>query len=242
MKLAHVPVGARLKDNHSGHSFLVGEHNHAQWPGTVLVCEKVIARAPLDLPKETYSDTESRKFGSNDYPASDLHRWLNDDKNGGFLEELSQELRSSLLLAEVPYCGRSGELETFQAKVFLLSLEEIGVDCPDHMAEGSRIALFREFRRRFSFPTPEVVAKAPAGYGVLNENDSWSYWLRSSHPAHSSVQYVCHAHSPYAMRAAYRSHIGVRPACCVDSNLEVVEQDGEYIICCLEANKSYGYS
>ena len=234
MYISELSVGTRLRDSRSGHSFLIGGHGLPGYPGTVLVSEYVIARRALDAPKAEYTDPERKKFGSNDYPETDLHRWLNSDAEDGFLAELSPEMQLALETTAVPYSRTPESVETFEAKVFIPSLEELGAVCPDHTPEGGRIPVFKEFRRRFALPAAEVVAEARPGWGVLSEGDSWCYWLRSSHPLHSSVQYVCHSHSPYVFYGAFREYIGVRPICCVNDALEVEQLDGAYTVCARE--------
>lgn len=229
MTLSELRVGTKVKDFEGGYTFLVGEHCHEGWNGTVLVSEKVISRQVFDAPKEVYTDAERRKFGSNEFPDSDLCLWLNDEK--GFLSELSPTLRNAIFVSDVPYCRKNDNIDMFRAKVFLPSVAELGLSFVEHPQEGNCIEIFRDFRRRYAMPTASVVAAAPKGFGVLTENDSWCYWLRSSHLKHSSVQYVSHSHSPYVFFAANRDYVGVRPIFCVDPDLRIEVKNGEYWVC-----------
>ena len=227
MKIKELNIGARIIDD-KGISFLTADHNNPFYKGTVLVSEKVISIRCLDEPKESYDDTERKKYGSNNYPESDLHKWLNSED--GFLKELSQELKDAILISDVPYSAMKEQADTFQAKVFIPSITELGLAIEEHVKEGSRLPLFRDFRRRFALPTKEVVYSRPEGFNIVDEADTWCYWLRSSHPKRSCLQYSCHSHGPYSFMPAGRGYVGVRCMICVDDSLNICEKSGKYYI------------
>lgn len=221
MKISDLPVGTRIYDK-SGLSFLIAEHDSKDYQGTVLISEKVVAMMPLDSPKEQYTDKERQKFGSNDFSASDLHRWLNAED--GFLKSVSEELKKGILTSSVPYSGMKEEVSCYEARVFVPSVSELGLSVDDHVKEGSQLKLFKEFRNRYAVPTKELVAKRPPNFAVLDANDTWCYWLRSSHTKHGCEQYVSHSHSPYTFCEAFRDYVGVRVMLAADNNLEINEK------------------
>ena len=218
MKIAEMPVGTMIRDE-KGLSFLIAEHQSPDYKGTVLVSERVIRMMPFDTPKEEYGDKECKKFGSNDFMSSDLCQWLNSED--GFLQDISMKLRDSITESEVPYAGMASETTSVKLKVFIPSIGELGLDIPDHLPEGQELALFREFRNRYAMPLKELADRRPPGFNVLDPDDTWCYWLRSAHPAHPSVQYISHSHSPYAFCEAYRDYVGVRVMFTVNDDLEI---------------------
>lgn len=222
MKISEQRVGTILTDS-GGHRFIVAEKESPDYEGVVLVSERLVAIMPMDKPKDVYEDSERKRCGSNDYFRSELHKWLNSEE--GFFNELSEELKDSILTCNVPYAGMSDGPETFEARIFIPSCEELGLEIPDHVKEGHRLSLFREFRRRYAFPEKKLVENRPEGFRVLDENDTWCYWLRSSHPLHGSVQYTSHSHSPYALCEAFRDYVGVRCMFAVKADMETAGEE-----------------
>ena len=223
MKISEMKIGTNITDS-NGTSFLIAEKKSPDYKGIILISEKVIAMMPFDKPKEEYEDRERRRCGSNDYCHSDLHKWLNSQE--GFLGNLSKKLQDNIVTSRVPYCMVEGAAELFETKVFIPSCEELGLDVEDHAKEGHRLSLFRDFRQRYAFPDIKLVENRPVGFDVLDKDDTWCYWLRSSHPKHGSIQYTSHSHSPYAFCEAYREYVGVRCMIAVNSDMEI-DQDGK---------------
>jgi len=110
-----------------------------------------------------------------------------------------------------------------KASVFIPSAAELGLEVDDRVKEGEELPLFREFRMRYAMPSKALVERRPPDFAVLDENDTWCYWLRTAHPSHSSVLYSSHSHSPYAFCEAYRDYVGVRPMMVVDDDLKISE-------------------
>lgn len=77
MKLIDLPVGAKVREEKSGYVFLVGEHNHSGYAGTTLVADNVVRAACIDAKEPSNPNEEERDFGSSNYSASNIHRWLN---------------------------------------------------------------------------------------------------------------------------------------------------------------------
>ena len=142
MKLGDLPIGALVRDAVFEGAFLVAAQNHPTYPGaTTLFSQKVIGVRCLDAaepekPSRPAFEWEAR-FGSNDYAASNLHRWLNADQAAwfepahkydrppsagflrygeqpyddtpGFLASLSGATRKRLVESAVPVVRRGGK-------------------------------------------------------------------------------------------------------------------------------------
>jgi hypothetical protein len=134
MKLHKIPVGARIRDKSTGVSFYVAAQNHPGYEGTTLLSEYVVrvgcfdAAEPTNPGKVTFKD--SRTYGNNKFPASNLCQWLNSEGTDwytpqhqydapptpentrhqagyyadapGYLSELPETLKKAILISQVP--------------------------------------------------------------------------------------------------------------------------------------------
>lgn len=138
MKIKDLPIGASLQDKNSSIIFLVAGQSHPPYGGTTMLCRNVIGVRCMDAaePADTVDSVFERVelYGRNNYRLSNLHRWLNSDREDwyapsheidtppekpylrygeqpytaipGFLSSLSPAFRAALLEVDVPVLER----------------------------------------------------------------------------------------------------------------------------------------
>ena len=151
-----------------------------------------------------------------------------------FLSWFGVDFRNALYECNVACLNKAqNALEYLPAKVFLLSTAEVGIQTADPIQEGSRIALFSDFRNRYATPSPDAVLRSewhPAYFSVRN---LFWYWLRTPKGNDDGFTYYVHTTCPTAYKFACCPWVGIRPALNVDSDLPVEESaslPGTYLI------------
>ena len=164
----------------------------------------------------------------------DRHGYNAYDDKAGFLSWFGEAFHDAIFESDVP-CTNSQQngIEYVKAKAFLLSTAEAGIRTSDPLKEGSKIAVFNDFRNRYVSPSVDAVANSqwqPAYF--TTENLFW-YWLRT--PKGNDDGFTCYAHNanPYSYKFSCCPWVGIRPVVNVDSELPVaasVNVNGLYLI------------
>ena len=98
---------------------------------------------------------------------------------------LAALLTTSLTVAKPSVDG--GGSETFNDKVFLLSMAEVGLGSENGIAEGSLLALFNSNNSsRLCMPTSQAVSKSEYTNSSLSASQNWWWWLRSPDSAYAN--------------------------------------------------------
>lgn len=140
----------------------------------------------------------------------------------GFLSWFGGAFREAIFESDVP-CTNSeqSEIEFIKARAFLLSTAEAGIRTSDPLKEGSKIAVFNDFRNRLATPSLEALASSqwqPAYFSI--ENLFW-YWLRTPKGNDEGFTYYAHTTCPYSHKFCCCPWVGIRPALNIDSHLPV---------------------
>lgn len=176
---------------------------------------------------------------SYDRPPSNAYVWSNYneyDGQPGFLTGFGPEMLAALLTTTLTVAKPTtdgGGSETFQDKVFLLSMAEVGLGAENGINEGSKLALFSDNNSRKAYPTPQAVSNSEYTNSSLTASQPWWWWLRS--PVSS---YACRVRCVYSdgslrISVAYRGYGGVRPALNLSSNIlvsDTPDSEGYYTI------------
>ena len=145
----------------------------------------------------------------------------------GFLAMLDPDFVAELqntTLTVVKSSTDGGSYETFDAKMFLASTTEVGLDDENGIAEGSLLALFSNNASRVAYPTAECVNNSD-GYSNSNFSTSkgWYWWLRTPYSVYG--HHVRNVYSDgsmdYTTRYACSGYNGVRPLCNLKSSILV---------------------
>jgi hypothetical protein len=140
----------------------------------------------------------------------------------GFLSWFGPAFRKAIYESDVPCINSKQDgVEHIKAKAFLLSSAEAGIRNKDALKEGSKIAVFNDFRNRYAAPSQDAVANSawqPAYFTV--DNVFW-YWLRT--PKFDDRGFTCYSHSanPYSYKFSCCPWVGIRPSLNVNSDLPV---------------------
>jgi hypothetical protein len=152
----------------------------------------------------------------------------------GFLSWFGEEFRKAIYESDVPCTdSQQASIEFVKARAFLLSTAEAGIRTSDPLQEGSKIAVFNDFRIRTATPSAEAIANSdwqPAYFSVRN---LFWYWLRTPKLNDEGFTYYAHTSCPYSHRFCCCPWLGVRPVVNVDSHLPVeasVYIQGLYLI------------
>ena len=122
---------------------------------------------------------------SYDRPPSNAYVWSNYneyDGEAGFLTGFGPEMLASLLTTTLTVAKPTvdgGGSETFQDKVFLLSMAEVGLGSENGISEGSKLALFSDNNSRKAYPTAQAVSNSEYTNSSLSASQPWYWWLRS---------------------------------------------------------------
>lgn len=169
-----------------------------------------------------------------DQPPSDANVWSNYngyDSEAGFLTGFSSDMLSAVLTTTLTVAkpkADGGSSETFQNKVFLLSLAEIGLGPENGISEGSKLALFSDNDSRKAYPTTQAVINSEYTDNSLSDSQPWSWFVRS--PFQREYEFVRRVWSTgyFNYTDAYIGRDGVRPALNLSSDISVSE-DGVII-------------
>lgn len=176
---------------------------------------------------------------SYDRPPSNAYVWSNYneyDGEAGFLTGFGPEMLAALLTTTLTVAKPTvdgGGSETFQDKVFLLSMAEVGLGSENGISEGSKLALFSDNNSRKAYPTTQAVSNSEYTSSSLSASQPWYWWLRS--PYSSNAYYVRYVISDGSLNYyyAYYGFRGVRPALNLSSDILVSDSpdsEGYYTI------------
>lgn len=152
----------------------------------------------------------------------DRHGYNAYDKKAGFLSWFGEMFRKGIIESDIPCVNNKQDgIDCIKAKAFLLSTAEAGIRTSDPVKEGSKIAVFNEFRNRYATPSKDAVMNSDWQPAYFNTEQLFWYWLRT--PKFNDPGFVCYAHNvnPYSYKFACCPWVGVRPALNVDSELPV---------------------
>ena len=134
---------------------------------------------------------------SYDRPPSNAYVWSNYneyDGEAGFLTGFGPEMLAALLTTTLTVAKPTvdgGGSETFQDKVFLLSMAEVGLGSENGISEGSKLALFSDNNSRKAYPTAQAVSNSEYTNSSLSASQPWYWWLRSPNSSNANnVRYV----------------------------------------------------
>lgn len=169
-----------------------------------------------------------------DRPPSSENVWYNYngyDKEAGFLTGFSSEMLAAILTTTLTVARTEidgGGSDTFQDKVFLLSMTEAGFN-GEFVSEGSKLALFTNNDSRKAYLTTQAVSNSEYVNNLISDSQPWFWALRtpdSSSPQNSRrVHYI----GVIAAEQAFSGTFGVRPALNLPSDI-LVSGDGSVIV------------
>ncbi len=145
MKLKDLYPGDRVKDSAKDTVFFVAAHDHYAANTTTLITDTNVSYMCFDS-AEPDNPMDCRKTsGSNDYPTSNLHQWLNAERSGWYKPqtecdrppEMSMQPNYGFELPTEPMKDdtQNGFLSGF-SKTFIRALKEVDVPCAVTEAEG----------------------------------------------------------------------------------------------------------
>jgi hypothetical protein len=151
----------------------------------------------------------------------DRHGYNAYNNKPGFLSWFGETFRNAIYESDVP-CTNSlqNDIEYIKAKAFLLSAVEAGIRS-DALREGSKIAVFNDFRNRYAFPSVDAIANSGWQPAYFTTDNPFWYWLRT--PKGNEAGFTCYAHNtnPYSYKFSCCPWLGIRPAVNIDSDLPV---------------------
>lgn len=251
----NLPIGAKVADKDCPETiFRVAGRDLPGYPGIVLVADRIIKQGCFDAQEPKNPNHSRASYGNNHYPTSNAHQWLNSNKADWFVpahEHDAPPIADNIYDGDNPYALEPGFLarfsETFlnalreaaiktrdeitQAKVWLMSASEVGLDKDG--AEGPMFPLFEDFRMKVAAPSPEAVETASWKPSGFNATEGWPYWLRSPYAAYSYFVRLVLSDGSETYNYAYLGHLGLRPALLLSSEISVSDspdERGVYII------------
>jgi len=79
-KLLELPVGSKVREERSGEVFLVADRYHTGYAGVALIADNVVMYSCADAAEPENPDEDIAVGGNNDYELSNIHAWLNSDR------------------------------------------------------------------------------------------------------------------------------------------------------------------
>jgi hypothetical protein len=170
---------------------------------------------------------------SRDYIAGRFEPWEMKAYNAydgeeGFLSCFGDATKDALIESEISCINRKKRaVKTIPAKVFCLSMTEVGINPHGDLAEGSKIRLFNDYRMRFACPTRECVEKGEFKMPICDVEDGYWYWFRTPHASNEGLSCYGHSVNPYCFNASGLGYVGVHPAMNIQSDIAVSKIAGE---------------
>lgn len=193
--------------------YIMEEHGYQPY----LVLESYGDGKTLLLRKHLLPQTRRVSDYSAYYEDSEMDQYL----NGAFLEGLPEEIRSSILDSDIEILDQNclNQLETkvthIKRKVFLLSYLELGYSQNGHVgAEGTALEYFKDNEHRSAF---------------TESDEASGWWLRSADSTYDSCVYAVGPEGEIGSTNAFEEN-GVRPAFCMDENVEICKKEGKYLL------------
>ncbi|PAE21957.1 hypothetical protein CHH80_03410 [Bacillus sp. 7504-2] len=229
-----------------------------------LITEKLITLKAFDAKEPSNSDSNRRTYGNNRYLYSNIRQWLNKDvdswyepqhetdeppnANGvnynyydsesGFLSNFSRDFKKQILTTNLTVVKNTvtdgGESETFQDKIFLPSITEVGLPNENNIAEGSLLEMFTTASAsRIANPTTEAVANSTYTSTSLKDYSPWNWLLRTPVASQSYGIRIVSTSGGITNTQGQAGQQGVRPVLNLPSEIRVYDNpdiDGVYIL------------
>jgi hypothetical protein len=217
---------------------------------TTLVAAQILKLMPFDAKEPENEQGNREDWGNNRYLYSNIRQWLNSkETQGKWFEKQhkNDEPPSESFVSCNPYFSEAGFLSLFtneeqamileteittvipdidggggdraKDKFFLLSAEEAGLSADN--AEGYKLALFSDDKRRVALLSPESVEHSDYKHDAIKVGEPWYYWLRTPYAAGSSGVRRVGTDGALGSGSACHGSSGLRPACNLSSSLLV---------------------
>ena len=244
MLLSDLPIGTKVADVNSKYNnkiiiWTVASKNHYGNNQVTLISD-VLALKPSDA-KETENSNSRNSYGNNRYSLSNIHSWLNSNKDNwyeakhsldappvsslvtanpydtekGFCTNLSSKflnkVKTTTITTALPTCDGGGS-ETISCKFFLPSLMEVGLGQENGISEGSQFPLFTDNASRII-----EFGGASREWELRTPASNNGYDFRHIRPNGTNYTNV-----------ANNGYIGIRTVCNIDANIEVEKKSSYY--------------
>ena len=244
MLLSDLPIGTKVADVNSKYNnkiiiWTVASKNHYGNNQVTLISD-ILALKPSDA-KEDGNSNSRNSYGNNRYSLSNIHSWLNSNKDNwyeakhsldappfsnlvttnpydtekGFCTNLStkflNKVKTTTITTAIPTCDGGGS-ENISCKFYLPSLMEVGLGKENGISEGSQFPLFTDNASRII-----EFGGAPREWELRTPSSNNGYDFRHIRPNGSNYTNV-----------ANNGYIGIRTVCNIDANIEVENKSSYY--------------
>ncbi len=180
----------------------------------------VLRETGLDPRAQVWDKTSDNSDGyDNDYENSDINAWL----NGTFLNTIESDIRAAVKTVRIPYKKGTGNASTgvqsgsngLSCKVFLLSMNEVGMSYSTWPADGAKLDYF--------LSGTDTTANSKR-ICLLSSGNKMNWWTRTVDP--DNTQYVLLVGTGGSSGKMYaNSYESSRPAFILPSNLLVTSDN-----------------
>lgn len=244
MLLSDLAVGTKVADVNSKYNnkiimWTVASKNHYGNNQVTLISD-VLALKPSDA-KENGNSNSRNSYGNNRYSLSNIHSWLNSNKDNwyvpthsldappsaeyvstnaydaekGFCTNLSSKflnkIKTTTITTAIPTCDGGGS-ETISCKFFLPSLMEVGLGQENRISEGSQFPLFTDNASRII-----EFGGASREWELRTPSSNNGYDFRHIRPNGTNYTNI-----------ANNGDLGIRTVCNIDANIEVENKNSYY--------------
>ena len=244
MLLSDLAIGTKVADVNSKYNnkiiiWTVASKNHYGNNQVTLISD-VLALKPSDA-KETGNNNSRNSYGNNRYSLSNIHSWLNSNKDNwykathsldatpssglvganpydtekGFCTNLSSKflskVKTTTITTAIPTCDGGGS-ENINCKFYLPSLAEVGLGQENGISEGSQFPLFTDNASRII-----EFGGASREWELRTPASNNGYDFRHIRPNGTNYTNV-----------ANNGYIGIRTVCNIDANIEVENKSSYY--------------
>lgn len=244
MLLSDLAIGTKVADVNSKYNnkiimWTVASKNHYGNNQVTLISD-VLALKPSDA-KEDGNSNSRNSYGNNRYSLSNIHSWLNSNKDNwyvpthsldappsaeyvstnaydaekGFCTNLSSKflskVKTTTITTAIPTCDGGGS-ENISCKFFLPSLMEVGLGQENGISEGSQFPLFTDNASRII-----EFGGASREWELRTPSSNNGYDFRHIRP--NGTNYTNIANNGY---------LGIRAVCNIDANIEVENKNSYY--------------
>lgn len=244
MLLSDLAIGTKVADVNSKYNnkiiiWTVASKNHYGNNQVTLISD-VLALKPSDA-KETGNSNSRNSYGNNRYSLSNIHSWLNSNKDNwyeakhsldappssslvsanpydtekGFCTNLSSKflnkVKTTTITTAIPTCDGGGS-ENISCKFYLPSLMEVGLGQENGISEGSQFPLFTDNASRII-----EFGGASREWELRTPASNNGYDFRHIRPNGSNYTNI-----------ANNGYIGIRTVCNIDANIEVENKSSYY--------------
>ncbi|WP_311486625.1 DUF6273 domain-containing protein [uncultured Anaerococcus sp.] len=210
-----------------------------------LISDKIIAVKAFDAKEPRNSNDSRQRDGNNYYKYSNISQWLNSDsvdwykpthsydepptsentnygspydKEAGFLTNLSECFKKQLMETSIKIVNDFISyiyIDSMETKIFLASMNEVGLAFKEDKFEGSILALFENIDNRRVQPTDEAIKNTTYTHSDFSKYDRWSWWTRTPYDSekYKDGVNIIKSDGTSTMESAYYSKIGIRPLC-----------------------------